>query len=53
MSGVRVVVVVVLMLGALAACNNSEDGSTGWGFRNLGKRGDANLAGEHAAAAVR
>jgi hypothetical protein len=52
MRGARLLVVVAVLLSALAACN-SDDGSAGWGFRNLGKRGDANLAGEHVAAAQR
>lgn len=51
MSGVRLVVVLVV-LSALTACN-SDEGSSGWGFRNLGKRGDSNLDSKSAAASPR
>jgi hypothetical protein len=51
MRGVRVLVVLAL-LSALTACN-SDEGSSGWGFRNLGKRGDSDLDGKSAAAAAR
>jgi len=52
MSAARVLVVVVVV-SWLAACN-TDDGANGSSspsaFRNLGKRGDSNLAGERSAA---
>lgn len=51
MKGVRWVVVAAV-LSALAACN-SDSGSGGWGFRNLGKRGDSTVDATHAAADMR
>jgi len=52
---VRALLVVVLV-AALAACN-SDDGASGSGaqpaFRNLGKRGDSNLADQRVGAPLR
>ena len=40
-------VVAAVMAGVLASCN-SDDGWSGWGFRNLGKRDASKVDGEHA-----
>lgn len=46
MRGVWMLVVAVL-LSALMSCN-SDDGWSGWGFRNLGKRDASDVGGEQA-----
>jgi hypothetical protein len=46
MSGLRMLAVVAVLVSGLASCN-SDDGWSGWGFRNLGKRDASNVDGGH------
>jgi len=54
-TAIRALLVTVALATALAACN-SDDGASGAGggsaFRNLGKRGDSDVAGQAAKAAL-
>lgn len=52
MRAVGMLLLVVVMLTALGACDANDDagGSTGWWvFRNLGKRADTNLGAQRGA----